>query len=345
MTTVPLRPSFSVVINNYNYGQYLPEALDSALAQIAESDEILVVDDGSTDNSLDILSRYESEHGVRVIAQENQGQMKAVREGIRAAKGEIILLLDSDDYFLSGYLDRLRKIYRSNSEIDFAFSGAVVGGSDAEQVKENRENLDRMELCPGKIGPTKWSTLLFYEFVGVPTSGISLNAALARKILSLPTAVDATQRFPAFTARLLGIPESEARKSGFNADGVIVRSASILNAGKYYDDVPGFFYRIHGKNKHATMTRPARLYIRAQRRQIFVDSISELFSLPARPTARELEAEIVQRAYGVRSRRLIHIRAKYAIAALISCRGPLSHRLSALTAALGLKPIRPGPPT
>jgi hypothetical protein len=142
----------------------------------------------------------------------------------------------------------------------------------------------------------------------------------------------------------LGLSESEARMSGFNADGIIVRSASILNAGKYYDDKPGFFYRIHGKNKHATMTRPARLYIRAQKRKLFVDTISELFSLPTRPTARELEAEIVSRAYGVRWRRLLHIRTRYALAALITCRGPLSHRLSALTAAFGLKAIRPGPP-
>jgi glycosyltransferase involved in cell wall biosynthesis len=344
MTAAPQGPSFSVVINNYNYGQYLSDALDSALTQIAESDEILVVDDGSTDNSLDILSRYESEYGIRVISQANQGQMKAVREGIRAAKREVILLLDSDDYFLAGYLDRLRKIYQDNSDIDFAFTGAIVGGSDAAQLKEIRDNLDRMELCPGKIGPTKWSTLLFYEFVGVPTSGISLHAALARKILSLPMSIDATQKISVFRAKLLGLSESEARMSGFNADGIIVRSASILNAGKYYDDKPGFFYRIHGKNKHATMTRPARLYIRAQKRKLFVDTISELFSLPTRPTARELEAEIVSRAYGVRWRRLLHIRTRYALAALITCRGPLSHRLSALTAAFGLKAIRPGPP-
>lgn len=88
-------PLVSVVINNYNYGRFLSETVDSALAQTYSAVEIVVVDDGSSDDSRDVIERYGS--SIRSVLKPNGGQGSAFTAGILAASGEIIALLDSDD--------------------------------------------------------------------------------------------------------------------------------------------------------------------------------------------------------------------------------------------------------
>jgi glycosyltransferase involved in cell wall biosynthesis len=89
------RRPFSIVITNYNYGRFLRAAIDSALGQTMAADEVIVVDDGSTDESKAIIASY----GVRItpILQENRGQRSAYNAGFKASKGDLILFLDSDD--------------------------------------------------------------------------------------------------------------------------------------------------------------------------------------------------------------------------------------------------------
>ena len=103
-------PRLSIVVNNYIYAQYLPEALGSVIRQMIEGDELIVVDDGSTDGSSALLREFARDYGIRFIEQANCGQMGTVRTGIKAAQGDVVVLLDSDDYFLEGYLQRLRDI-------------------------------------------------------------------------------------------------------------------------------------------------------------------------------------------------------------------------------------------
>jgi glycosyltransferase involved in cell wall biosynthesis len=89
----------SAVIPTYNRRDYLPRAIDSALAQTVPVDEILIVDDGSTDGSAELVrSRYQNR--VRVIRQANAGVAGARRRGIQEARGEWIAFLDSDDEWL-----------------------------------------------------------------------------------------------------------------------------------------------------------------------------------------------------------------------------------------------------
>lgn len=87
--------TISVLISTYNRADLLPEALDSLLAQTRVPDEIVVVDDGSTDNTLDVLKRYGAP--VRVISQKNRGLPAARNVGLQAATGDLIAFLDSDD--------------------------------------------------------------------------------------------------------------------------------------------------------------------------------------------------------------------------------------------------------
>lgn len=87
----------SIVINNYNYDRFLAQVIDGALGQIHSNIEVVVVDDGSTDNSRDVIARY----GDRIVSvlKTNGGQASALNAGFAASKGEIICLLDADDLF------------------------------------------------------------------------------------------------------------------------------------------------------------------------------------------------------------------------------------------------------
>jgi glycosyltransferase involved in cell wall biosynthesis len=91
-----LKPSVSILINNFNYGRFLGQAIDTALAQSCPSVEVIVVDDGSTDNSRDVIQVY-GERIIRVI-KPNGGQASAFNAGFAASKGDWILFLDSDDF-------------------------------------------------------------------------------------------------------------------------------------------------------------------------------------------------------------------------------------------------------
>jgi glycosyltransferase involved in cell wall biosynthesis len=86
-----------VVIPTYNYGQYVTQAVDSALTQTYPNHEVIIVDDGSTDDTRERLRTYADR--IRYVYQDNQGLSAARNTGIQAARGEWIALLDSDDQF------------------------------------------------------------------------------------------------------------------------------------------------------------------------------------------------------------------------------------------------------
>jgi glycosyltransferase involved in cell wall biosynthesis len=88
-------PLVSIIIRNFNYGRFLRDALDSALAQTYREVEVIVVDDGSTDNSREILVAYQNR--CRIVLQQNGGEGAAVNVGFHHARGLIIIYLDADD--------------------------------------------------------------------------------------------------------------------------------------------------------------------------------------------------------------------------------------------------------
>jgi glycosyltransferase involved in cell wall biosynthesis len=108
------RPLVSVLINNYNYGRFLRDAIDSALNQTYSNVEVIVVDDGSTDNSREIIGSY----GNRIIPvlKVNGGQASALNAGFAASKGSLICLLDSDDVWLPTKAERVIEASLSHPE-------------------------------------------------------------------------------------------------------------------------------------------------------------------------------------------------------------------------------------
>jgi len=91
------QPVVSVVIATYNMGQYLPLAIDSVLAQTWSNLEVVVVDDGSKDDTSEKMTKYESDSRVRYFPTENQGQPKAKNRGLQEAQGGFIAFCDADD--------------------------------------------------------------------------------------------------------------------------------------------------------------------------------------------------------------------------------------------------------
>jgi glycosyltransferase involved in cell wall biosynthesis len=90
----------SVIIPTYNYARFLPEALESAQSQQGVDLEVIVVDDGSTDETQDVLSMYQSglQGNLRVLHQDNQGLSAARNAGINLARGEFLVFLDATQY-------------------------------------------------------------------------------------------------------------------------------------------------------------------------------------------------------------------------------------------------------
>jgi glycosyltransferase involved in cell wall biosynthesis len=112
--------SISVVIPCYNGRKYLAEAIDSALHQTHANKEVIVVDDGSTDDSAEIMAGY---HGrIQVVQQKNQGLPAARNAGIRVSKGDLIAFLDADDWWAPTFLEKTAHALSSNSAV-MAYSG------------------------------------------------------------------------------------------------------------------------------------------------------------------------------------------------------------------------------
>jgi glycosyltransferase involved in cell wall biosynthesis len=101
------QPKFSIVIDNFNNGRFLQEAIDSCLNQTLPAHEIIVVDDGSTDHSRILLKNYEGMPTIKIILQENQGQEAALQKGFDHCTGDWILGLDADDFYLPECLKTL----------------------------------------------------------------------------------------------------------------------------------------------------------------------------------------------------------------------------------------------
>lgn len=111
----------SVLINNYNYGKFVGQAIESVLNQTYNSIEIILYDDGSTDESLSVVNKYKDL--VKIIARPNFGkghvwnQVNAVYEAFKECTGDVICLLDSDDYFFESKVKEVVAVFEQHSNV------------------------------------------------------------------------------------------------------------------------------------------------------------------------------------------------------------------------------------
>lgn len=121
MSTETVKPRVSVIIPVYQGDRFLAEAIESVLNQTYTNYEIIVVDDGSTDNSCGVLQPYLEK--IRYIYQENQGVAAARNRGIQMAQGELIAFLDQDDFWLSDKLALQVACFDAQPELGIVHSG------------------------------------------------------------------------------------------------------------------------------------------------------------------------------------------------------------------------------
>ncbi|MDY6897826.1 MAG: glycosyltransferase, partial [Cyanobacteriota bacterium] len=181
------KPLVSILINNYNYGRFLRDAIDSAIHQTYANTEVIVVDDGSTDNSKDIITGYGDK--IIPILKENGGQASAFNVGFAASRGEIILLLDSDDIFSLEKAQEVVQVFESNSELGWCFHPQILIDTNKNEIftKNYDQNLSgeydiRPQIKRGKLHK-------YLPSFGLPaTSGVCFRRSLLEKILPMPEA-------------------------------------------------------------------------------------------------------------------------------------------------------------
>ena len=128
----------SVIIPAYNAERYLPEAIDSVLAQTCPAGEIIVVDDGSSDGTPRLAERYRA--GVRWLSQENQGSGAARNRGIEAARGELLAFLDADDLWVRNKLAWQVEALAAEPRLEMVF-GMVQQFVSPEIPEESKHRL------------------------------------------------------------------------------------------------------------------------------------------------------------------------------------------------------------
>lgn len=213
----------SIIINNYNYACFLGDAIESALNQTYPATEVIVVDDGSTDNSRDIIVGY----GDRItpVLKENGGQASAFNAGFARSRGEIIIFLDSDDLLLPDVVERVMAVFQTNP--------------DVAKVQYRLEVIDAMGARTGVVKPPRHlklpsgdlrqHVLTFPDDIPwLPTSGNAFAARVLREI------------FP--------VPENIYR---ICADYYLSNLPPLFGPVISLDEVGGY-YRVHGSNSHYT---------------------------------------------------------------------------------------------
>jgi len=141
-------PLVSIVMATYNHGAYLPETLGSILAQTYKNLEIIVIDDGSTDNTRQVLAAYPS---VKYFYQENQGSSSAFNVGIRMSHGEFYITPGADDCLDAGYVERCLAEMMKDRRTGFVWTGTQEFG-ESHEVRTPKPLLNRISIYRGTGG-------------------------------------------------------------------------------------------------------------------------------------------------------------------------------------------------
>jgi glycosyltransferase involved in cell wall biosynthesis len=233
----------SVVIDNYDYERFVAEAIESALGQTHDDVEVLVVDDGSTDASRDVIERF----GVPAIYKDNGGQASAFNAGFAACTGEVVIFLDADDVLEP---EAAARAARALADPAVAKVHWPLEEIDADGRRLGR----RTPEGPLRDGDLREATLR--EGLSSPGTVATSGNAFARRVLE----------------RVMPMPETPFRRG---ADSYLVRLAQL--AGRVVAiDQPLARYRVHGANGYAALTGIERNRRRLARYEAICRGASEL---------------------------------------------------------------------
>lgn len=146
-------PKFSIIIPVYNVEKYLEKCLDSIKNQTYKDYEVIIVNDGTKDNSMDIAKKYD----FKIINQKNQGLSAARNTGVKNATGDYLLFVDSDDYLEKDLLKELNKSLKNNPDlVRFQIKEVYEDGKEINYPEEEFQN---------KSGVEAFSIISKYHFV------------------------------------------------------------------------------------------------------------------------------------------------------------------------------------
>ena len=118
----------SIVIPSYNHSKYICECISSVIAQTFRNFELIIVDDGSQDNSLDLIKSF-NDNRIKLFCQENQGAHHAINRGLQLSSGDYITILNSDDVF---YPNRIAECLKAISHENCDLVCSYINVIDAE---------------------------------------------------------------------------------------------------------------------------------------------------------------------------------------------------------------------
>jgi glycosyltransferase involved in cell wall biosynthesis len=172
------QPLVTVLIDTYNYGQFIEEAIESVLAQefAAEQVEIIVVDDGSTDDTAERVKKFGAL--VRYVLKPNGGQASAFNVGFVQARGAIVALLDADDYWLPGKLRRVVEEFEKHPE-----AGMVYHRLQEFDMRSGQRRDGAFTAISGFVTKKREDLL---RYVLYPTSALAFRRRWVEKLLPIP---------------------------------------------------------------------------------------------------------------------------------------------------------------
>lgn len=278
-----MHPKVSIVINNYNYGRFLNQSINSCLNQAYDNLEVIVVDDGSTDDSCEQAKQFADR--IIFVKQQNKGQAAACNHGASICTGEIIWFLDSDDYLLPGSVHHVVNHWDPTI--------AMIGG----RLKVVNEEGRHLGYRPPRLHSFADRESLLIHMIRTG------NAPFA------PSSGNAYGR--AFLSAALPIPEETFRHG---ADAYLRRKLPFLGTTVLIDENLAV-YRVHNRGLDTrSMHEPALLRERLHREEESYQLISEeAFKLGIQPSPAlilinepHIRSAIIARAVGVRARRSSH---------------------------------------
>lgn len=216
----------SIIINNFEYAHYLAESIDSALSQTYPNVEVIVVDDGSKDNSRSIIELYGNR--VTALLRENGGQTNAVNASFPHASGDFILILDADDVLEKEAVATAMAAFEAHPEASkFQFPLRVIDDNGkATGVMNPRAKLDSGNVVP--------LLLRSGHYISPPTSGNFYPRWVLEKIMPVPETI--WRHCDAYLNTLAPfhgpVVSSEAPLGRYRVHGNSMSSVGNLNIGK-----------------------------------------------------------------------------------------------------------------
>ena len=142
----------SIVIPNYNYGEYIKRAIDSVLQQDYSDKEVIIVDGSSNDNTVEILKSYGSL--IKWISETDRGQWEAINKGLGMAQGEIFAYLNSDDWYEKGIFKDVVNVFKEHPEVNFVYGDCRIIDGKSEKIFSPPEKINfNILLKSGNLTP------------------------------------------------------------------------------------------------------------------------------------------------------------------------------------------------